>query len=112
MSTGDSKLDQDLEALINTIRETETYQNYRAAQQKVAKDPALQARIDAFRLRNFEMQKKYQGNELLEKTDDFSREYEAFRENPVVDEFLGAELAFCRMIQNMDDVLVKELDFH
>ena len=34
-----------------------------------------------------------------------------FRENPVVDDFLRAELAFCRMMQEMYVLLTAEIDF-
>ena len=47
-------------------------------------------------------------------TDDaiaFEQEYEKFRENPLVDDFLRAELAFCRMMQEVYVLLADEVDF-
>ena len=97
---------------MNAIKQTDVFQNYQAAQQKVAEQPDLQKQIDDFRMKNYEMQQQYEGYELLEKSDEFTKQYAAFRENQVVDEFLSAELAFCRFMQNMDDILLNELNFH
>ncbi|WP_303408980.1 YlbF family regulator [uncultured Duncaniella sp.] len=49
--------------------------------------------------------------ELFDKMEAFEREYREFRENPAVDEFLRAELAFCRMMQEMNVLLTAEIDF-
>ena len=43
--------------------------------------------------------------------DAFEREYEKFRENPLVDDFLRAELSFCRLMQEIDLLLAQAIDF-
>ena len=43
--------------------------------------------------------------------DAFEKEYEKFRENPIVDDFLKAELAFCRLMQEINMIITEELDF-
>ena len=48
---------------------------------------------------------------MLEKLDAFEKEYEEFRANPLVDDFLRAELAFCRMIQEVNVWITAELGF-
>ena len=48
---------------------------------------------------------------LLDKMEAFEREYEKFREDPLVEEFLDAELAFCRMMQEIDVKLAEAVDF-
>ena len=57
------------------------------------------------------MQNSVQTEDLLDKLDDFEREYEKFREDPLVEEFLDAELAFCRMMQEIDVKLAEAMDF-
>jgi len=47
----------------------------------------------------------------FDKIDQFTRENEAFRENPLVSDFLAAELAFCRMMQEIDVKLAEAMDF-
>ena len=48
---------------------------------------------------------------LGEEVDAFEKEYEKFRENPIVDDFLRAELAFCRLMQEVNTYITGELDF-
>ena len=57
------------------------------------------------------MQSTTQVDELFDKMDAFEREYEKFRENPIVDDFLKAELAFCRLMQELETFVTQELDF-
>ena len=41
----------------------------------------------------------------------FEREYANFREEPLVSEFLAAELAFCRMMQDINLHLTEAVHF-
>ena len=41
----------------------------------------------------------------------FEKEYRDFRENPLVNDFLAAELAFCRMLQNNNARITDAIDF-
>lgn len=41
----------------------------------------------------------------------FEQEYAKFRENPLVSDFLRAELAFVRMMQDVNVLLASEIDF-
>ena len=41
----------------------------------------------------------------------FEQEYMKFRENPLVEDFLRAELAFCRMMQEVNILITAEIDF-
>ena len=40
---------------------------------------------------------------LFDEIDRFEKEYEEFRKNPIVSDFLAAELAFCRMYQEITE---------
>ena len=71
----------------------------------------MREKIDEYRVRNFELQNSVQTEDLLDKLDAFEREYEKFREDPLVEEFLDAELAFCRMMQEIDVKLAEAMDF-
>ena len=48
---------------------------------------------------------------VFEKIEAFEREYEDFREQPMVADFLAAELAFCRMMQRNNDEIMEAIDF-
>ena len=92
-----NELDSAVSAYITAIKSTETYRNYAAERDKVRQYPELKAQIDDFRKRNYELQSNRDTD--FHKIDQFEKDYEDFRENPLVDDFLDAELAFCRMIQ-------------
>lgn len=95
--------------LITAVKESEIYQEYRIQLEKVKQFPELKAQIDEFRTRNYLLQVS-RDNEL-DKIYQLEREYEDFRENPLVSDFLAAELAFCRMIQDINSRLTAAMDF-
>ncbi len=102
-------MEQVLQAYIDKILESEEYREYALQRDKMKQQPELKAQIDAFRIKNFEMQTS---KELVfEKIEAFEREYEGFLENPLVADFLAAELAFCRMMQKHNGKIMEAIDF-
>ena len=100
-----------LEQLAQAIKDSDIYREYRRQSEKVDNTGDMREKIDEYRVRNFELQNSVQTEDLLDKLDAFEREYEKFREDPLVDEFLDAELAFCRMMQEIDVKLAEAMDF-
>lgn len=101
-------ISREMARFINDIRQTDTYQEYEKQKKRMKEYPDLKEKIDAFRLANYELQKNTPQDQLFEKTDAFQKEYEDFREIPMVHDFLAAELDYCRMIQEINDVLYDE----
>ena len=106
-----TELNVAVEKLIDIIRVTEVYKEYERQKEKVNRIPDLKAQIDTFRIRNFEIQNLSDDADVFQKIEDFEREYESFRENPIVSDFLAAELALCRMMQEINIRLTAALDF-
>ena len=104
-----NELDGAVSAYITAIKNTETYQNYARERDKVRQHPELKAQIDDFRKRNYELQSSADTD--FHKIDRFEKDYEDFREDPLVDDFLAAELAFCRMIQRANMQVTAAIDF-
>ena len=104
-----SEIDVALEHLIEVIKNSEVYKEYHKQLELVKQDPQLKAQIDNFRQRNYEMQKSE--DMAFYKLTEFEKEFKGFRENPLVDSFLAAELDFCRMLQNLDYRLIEAMDF-
>ena len=100
-----------LEQLAQAVKESEVYREYRRQSERVDNAGDMREKIDEYRVRNFELQNSVQTEDLLDKLDDFEREYEKVREDPLVEEFLDAELAFCRMMQEIDVKLAEAMDF-
>lgn len=104
-----NELDYAVAEYITAIKNTEIYQNYVRERDKVKQYPELKAQIDDFRKRNYELQTCADND--FNKIDRFEKDYEDFRENPLVDDFLAAELAFCRMMQKANMHITEAVEF-
>jgi cell fate (sporulation/competence/biofilm development) regulator YlbF (YheA/YmcA/DUF963 family) len=102
-------MEQSLQAYIDKLLKSEEYLKYVEQKERVKQYPDLKKQIDEFRRRNFEMQNS--GDMVFEKIEAFEREYADFRDNPLVADFLEAELAFCRMMQELNHKVADALDF-
>lgn len=96
---------------IRAVKETDAYKKYYYHLEILKNNPELFKQVNEYRRRNYEIQNTTQVDELFDKMDAFEKEYEQFCENPLVDEFLRAELAFCRMMQESTIYITEELDF-
>ncbi len=95
----------------DTIMTTDTYKDYLYQREKIKRQPELYEKVNEFRQRNFDLQNEADGDDIFERVEAFEQEYEKFREDPLVDSFLQAELAFCRMMQEVYVLLAEEIDF-
>lgn len=100
-----------LRELIGAIMDSPEYKKYGQQLAIMRQYPDLKRQVDEFRHENFLMQRSGESDELFDKMDEFSRRYEEFRENPMVEAFLGAELDFCRMIQGINQEIVEAVNF-
>ncbi|MBR1862455.1 MAG: YlbF family regulator [Lachnospiraceae bacterium] len=98
-----------LDGLIKAIKEDEVYKEYHAQLDLLRQNPELKRQVDDFRKRNYEMQDSEDFD--FARLNAFQDEYKTFRENPLVDSFLAAELDFCRMMQNINFDIVEAVDF-
>ncbi len=102
-------LDQAVEGLIGAIKESEAYGQYMLALAAVKRQPELKQQIDEFRRENYVMQNT--GDMAFERIEQFEQAYSDFRENPLVSDFLAAELALCRQIQQINFNITEALEF-
>lgn len=107
--TSDENVNQAVEQMVQAIRNTDAYMEYRRQLGRIKEQPELKKQIDDFRTRNFELQTSKDTN--FDKIDQFTRENEAFRENPLVSDFLAAEQAFCRMMQEIGLYVTDQMKF-
>jgi len=94
---------------IEAIKKTKVYLEYRKQLERVKQVPGLKEQIDEFRVQNFQLQNS--DDIAMDKIDEFERKYESFRSNPIVEDFLAAELSFCRMIQEMQERIISGVEF-
>lgn len=105
------QVEKALENLIDSIKKSDEYVRYRAIQDKVLDVPELQQEINVFRNKTYLMQNSNGTLDIYEETDRMEKEYREWRKNPLVSEYLAAECAFCRMLQQINWKLIEALDF-
>lgn len=106
-----SNLDNAIAALIAEIKSSEQYLKYEREKEKISRFPKLKKQVTEYRLKNYRLQSMTNDKELFHKIEEFEQEYEKFRENPIVADFLAAELGFCRMMQYVNIRITEALDF-
>ena len=81
-----------IETYVGVLKQSKEYQDYMKALAAVKDVPGLKAQVDEFRKNNFLLQNSE--NTSFESIESFELEYAELRENPLVEDFLTAELAF------------------
>ena len=104
------KIQTCVDALIEAIQEGEAYQHYMACEEKLKQQPELREKIDEFRAAVFHLNNDDSGEDLFEKIDHFENKYQEFRKNPLVNEFLEAEVDVCRMLQRITNKIQSSAD--
>ncbi len=94
---------------IGAIKDSEEYRDYTREKERVKQFPELKEQIDEYRRRNYVMQNSE--DTVFENIEEFEREYADLWEKPLVADFLAAELAFCRMMQEVNLRVTESLDF-
>lgn len=98
-----------LNVFIEQIKQSSVYTEYMIQRDRLRENPDLKKQVDEYRQKNFQLQTQCYPDQLFDEIDRFQKEYESFRENPIVHDFLAAELALCRMVQKINYELVKAL---
>lgn len=104
-----NQIQEATKALIAAIEESEEYTRYQKAKQDICKYPLLKQKADEFRKKNYEMQNSRM--DIFEEADKLQQEFAEVIENFVVREYLTAENAFCRVLQQINWQLIENLDF-
>lgn len=106
-----NNVEKSLENLIAEIKRSREYQEYWRTREELKKDPEKKSNVDKYRTRICNIQNNYGGGDLYYMVDQLENEAEIFRSDPLIDHFLAAELALCRMIQGISWKVIKDLDF-
>ena len=104
------RIEQSVRDLIEAIQNSDDYVRFCAARDKLREDPKLRSQVNEFRVNVFEMQNSQELLDPYTEQQRLCREAEEFRRNSLVDEFLHAELAVCRILQKMVADIVEAVD--
>lgn len=106
-----SEMEKATDKYIAAIQKTEQYQNYLDVKARVKQNEELWRQICDYRKRRYEFQNLTSPEELFDRVDAFERDYKDWKKNPDVAEFLDAELAFCRMLQESNLRVMEAMQF-
>ena len=97
--------------LIEEIKQSDIYVEYKAALRELQKDPVLLEKADAFRKAQYEEVALHSKPLGFAEASHMEEAYEKIAEYPAIDRFLKAELALCRLLQRIQDNIVEAMDF-
>ena len=100
------RYEDETDKFIDTLKETDIYTNYVKQLEILEAYPDLKKGRDEFRERNFRLQNESDSETLFDEVDRLNREYEHFCSNPIVNNYLDAEVAFCRMFQKINEKIL------
>ena len=95
----------------DALHETKVYQEYLDAKEALKQDKERWETLQQYRKKRYEIQQLAGGDELYERTESFVLEEQQYRMNPQVAAFLDAELALCRMMQELNARIIGSLNF-
>ncbi|MDY3250129.1 MAG: YlbF family regulator [Candidatus Choladocola sp.] len=96
--------------LIEAILNSSEYRHFCEIRDQVKEEPELRAQINAFRRHVFEVQNSDEPLDMYDEQARLCKDYEEFRKNPLVNDFLQSELRVCRIIQKTALTIVEKLD--
>ena len=110
-----SSIDIKTEELVQAILASEEYREYLECFAKIKEQPELYERVGDYRKRNFELQNMDVNDNMFDEVMRFQMENSAIRKKALVNQFLKAELAVCRMLQGItrtiSDNVELDIDF-
>ena len=104
-------LEQAVNGFVGCVKESETYQKYMQERKRMEQFPELKRRIDEYRKNMYVLQNSEDGEKLFDEVEQLEAEGASLRDNRLVSDFLAAELAFCRMMQEAYTRITAELEF-
>ncbi|SDB19553.1 YlbF family regulator [Eubacterium oxidoreducens] len=103
------QLDKQIDNLTESIKSSDIYIRYIKAKDEMKKSPDKCSIANEFRMEMFRMHNS-DDSDLKQQQDLFYRKMEMLND-PVITEFLEAELVLCRLMQKINYEIVSCLDF-
>ena len=96
---------------VRDIKETQEFKEYEELLESIKRQPELYEMANAFRKKNYAIQRRESGERLIECLEELEKEFEDVRAIPLVDDFLAAELCFCKMMQEINELIWEKINF-
>lgn len=95
--------------LQQTILDSEEYKSFDLFRRVLKDVPELYEQVNKFRAENFELQLSGEIKDK-EKADAIVEKYKDLFNNSIVTPYLNAELVLCKMLQDVNEMLVENID--
>lgn len=96
--------------LITAILESSEYKHFAEIRDQVKENPELHKQINDFRQHVFNVQNSSEPLDMYAEEERLSKEYEEFRKDTLVNEFLLSELRVCRILQKITADIADSVD--
>lgn len=106
-----NRIDEAFDNLLEAVKQSEEYERYQIIQEQINEYPELEREINGFRQKVYLLQNSNGTIDIYDETDRMEEEYREFRKTPLVSEYLAAECALCRMIQQINWRMIEGLNF-
>lgn len=104
-------LDSAVRNLIEEIKRTDAYEQYQQQKEVVRQDIETKAKIDELRALNFRIQNAPEDADILNESERVEEKLEELCEDSRINDFMQAELDFCRLFQDILTQLAQGIDF-
>ena len=96
--------------VVDIFKSTVEYSDYKNLLEKMKENGEVYERVKEFRRKNFLLQQSDSGD-YIDLLDALTNEYEDVINLEVVNDFIEAEAAFCKLIQDFNANVTEELEF-
>lgn len=103
--------EKDKKQIEKLFKSSDEYKNYVKAKEVVKADSELWRQINIYRKQRMELQQTASGDEIYERIEAFENNYSELLSKESAREYLDAELALCRMIQELGLLIVDAVEF-
>jgi len=105
------ELKTSIEELKQSLLESEAFLRYQKVRAEVHNYPEKEYRLHEFRRKNYFLHNSREQLDLFTEEDRLEQEYADVYKDPLLGEYLAAEVAVCRIIQQVNKELIGCLDF-
>lgn len=103
--------EEEIKEFTDEIKATLIYHNYKTKLSVLKENDDLWNQVREYRNKKLEFQNNTSPEELFDRYENFEKNYEYLTKNPVVKDFLEAELDLCRLVQEISQSIAEAIDF-
>lgn len=97
--------------LAGALAQSEEYLAYKETMARLKERPDLYTMVNEFRRRHFAIQNGSMDRISYDEYNSFAAESRRLREEPLINEFLDAEVSLGRLVQRLKKIIISGIDF-